>query len=102
MNTQHISGAELRALIRRREFTGPTPGVALGYVQANLVILPQALAFDFLRFCQRNPKPCPVLDVTDVGSPVPMLCAPDADLRTDVPRYRLFENGELVDEPAEI
>jgi uncharacterized protein YcsI (UPF0317 family) len=102
MDKPHISGAELRRMIRSRDHTGPTAGCALGYVQANLVVLPQALAFDFLRFCQRNPKPCPILDVTDSGSPVPSLCAPDADLRADLPRYRLFRDGELVDEPADI
>ena len=102
MNLQHVTGAALRARIRRREHTGPTPGLALGYVQANLVVLPQTLAFDFLLFCQRNPKPCPVIDVTEAGSPVPTQCAPTADLRTDVPRYRLFKAGELVDEPADL
>lgn len=77
-------------------------GVADGQVQANLVILPEKVAFDFLVFCQRNPKPCPLLDVTLPGSPVPELLAPDADLRTDIPRYRIFRNGELVDEPIDI
>jgi uncharacterized protein YcsI (UPF0317 family) len=99
---RNITGAELRALVRRREVTGPTAGLALGYVQANLVVLPQALAFDFLLFCQRNPKPCPIIDVTEAGSATPAQCAPDADLRTDVPRYRVFRGGELVDEPPDI
>jgi len=102
MDMRHISGTELRKRIRRREHTGPTSGLALGFVQANLVVLPQSLAFDFLLFCQRNPKPCPIIDVTEPGSPVPTQCAPDADLRTDVPRYRLFRDGEMVDEPADL
>jgi uncharacterized protein YcsI (UPF0317 family) len=76
--------------------------MALGYVQANLVAVPQAVAFDFLLFCQRNPKPCPVLDVTEPGSPEPRTVAAGADLRTDLPRYRIYCNGELVDEPTNL
>lgn len=102
MDKRHITGAQFRDLVRRGEHAGPTAGLALGFVQANLVVLPRDLAFDFLLFCQRNPKPCPLLDVTEPGSSVPNLCAPDADLRTDVPCYRVFRNGELVDEPADV
>jgi uncharacterized protein YcsI (UPF0317 family) len=76
--------------------------MALGYVQANLVVVPRDLAFDFLFFCQRNPKPCPLLDVTEPGSPEPRFIAPDADVRTDLPRYRVFRNGELVEEPSDL
>src|SRR3954447_23009801 len=100
MDLRHVSGAALRQIVRRGTLTGPTPGLALGYVQANLVVLPRALAFDFLLFCQRNPKPCPLLDVTEPGSAEPRQVAPGPDLRTDLPRYRLFRAGELVDEPA--
>jgi uncharacterized protein YcsI (UPF0317 family) len=96
------TGRDVRRLARGGELTGPTPGLAPGYVQANLVALPRELAFDFLLFCQRNPKPCPLLDVTEPGDPVPRLVAPDADLRTDLPRYRVWEAGELVDEPADL
>lgn len=92
----------VRARIRAGEHTGPTGGLAPGFVQTNLVILPEDLAFDFLKFCVRNPKPCPVLEVTDAGSPVPAVMAPGADLRTDAPKYRIYENGVLVDEPVEI
>src|SRR4051794_37678697 len=101
-NLQSLSPSALRKLIRAGEFTGPTPGLAAGHVQVNLVVVPRDLAFDFLLFCQRNPKPCPLLDVTEPGSPVPALVAPDADLRTDLPRYRVYRNGELVEEPADI
>jgi uncharacterized protein YcsI (UPF0317 family) len=80
----------------------PTCGLALGYLQANLVIVPKSVAFDFLLFCQRNPKPCPLLEVLDAGSAEPRETAPGADLRTDLPRYRVFENGALVDEPTDI
>jgi uncharacterized protein YcsI (UPF0317 family) len=99
---QHATGAEVRAAARQGELTGTTAGLALGYAQANLVVLPRELAFDFLLFCRRNPKPCPVLDVTDTGSPEPRETAPGADLRTDVPRYRVYRHGELDDEPTDI
>jgi len=93
---------EIRARIRSGEHTGPTGGLARGYVQTNLVILPEEYAFDFLKFCVRNPKSCPILEVTDGGSPVPPSMAPEADLRTDVPKYRVYEKGALVDEPTDI
>lgn len=102
MDVRHLSLPELREVIRRGQYTGPTPGLAPGYAQANVVILPQKYAFDFLLFCFRNPKPCPLLDVTDVGSPVPRMVAPEADLRTDVPRYRIWENGVLKAEVTDI
>jgi uncharacterized protein YcsI (UPF0317 family) len=97
-----LSGAQLRELIRHGKHAGPTAGLALGYVQANLVVLPRDLAFEFLLFCQRNPKPCPLLDVTEPGSAVPRHCANDADLRTDLPRYRVYRDGILADEPDDI
>jgi uncharacterized protein YcsI (UPF0317 family) len=96
------SGSAVRAACRAGTLTGPTPGLAPGFVQANLVLLPMDWAFDFLLFCQRNPKPCPLLDVTEPGDPVPRSVAPDADLRTDLPAYRVWENGELVAEPTDI
>ena len=93
---------EVRASIRRGAHTGPTGGLARGYVQTNLVILPEDYAFDFLKFCVRNPKPCPILEVTDAGSPEPVVMAPGADLRTYLPKYRIYENGRLVEEPTDI
>ncbi len=93
---------ELWELIRRGEFRRPTAGICEGYVQANLAILPRDLAFDFLLFCQRNPRPCPVLDVVEPGSYRPPVAAPEADLRTDVPLYRVYREGRLVDEPTDI
>lgn len=95
-------GAAVRAACRSGELTGPTPGLAAGFVQTNLVVLPKDWAFDFLLFCQRNPKPCPLLDVTDPGDPEPKAVAPGADLRTDLPRYRLWQDGELLAEPTDI
>ena len=93
---------EIRQLCREEKLTTPTPGLALGFVQANLVILPYSLAFEFLLFCQRNPKPCPILDVTDLGNPEPKYIAPGADLRTDLPNYKVYSHGELIAEVTEI
>jgi uncharacterized protein YcsI (UPF0317 family) len=88
-----ITPKELRQLIRTRQWTTPTSGSASGYLQANLVMLPSREAFNFLLFCVRNPKPCPILDVLEPGQTEPII-APGADLRTDLPRYKIFENGE--------
>jgi uncharacterized protein YcsI (UPF0317 family) len=96
------TGAEVRRCVRGGEWKGPTPGLAVGYAQANLAIVPRQLAFDFLLFCQRNPRPCPLLDVTDPGCPEPRSAAPGADLRTDVPRYCVYRYGELIEEPNDL
>lgn len=93
---------EVRQRIRNGEWRRPTAGLAPGFVQTNLVILPRDLAFDFLLFAQRNPKPCPVLEVTDVGSPEPTLSAPAADLRTDVPKYCIYRDGVLTEEVTDL
>ncbi len=95
-------GSAERQRIRSGAFTGPTAGLAPGNVQANLVILPAEEAHDFLRFAQANPKPCPVLAVSEPGSTELPTLARDLDIRTDVPRYRVWENGTLVAEPTEI
>ena len=99
---REATGVAVRQAARRGELRGPTPGLAAGYVQANLVIVPRELAFDFLLFCHRNPKPCPLLDVTEPGSAEPTSVARGADLRTDLPRYRVYMNGELADEPTSL
>jgi uncharacterized protein YcsI (UPF0317 family) len=93
------TGAAARLMIRSGGWRRPTASLAPGYLQANLVVLPQAFAYDFLLFCQRNPKPCPLLDVTEAGGyiPNPTLAA-DADLRTDLPRYRIYRDGRLQQE----
>lgn len=96
------SPAEVRAAARSGRLIGQTSGLAPGFAQANLVFLPQALAADFLLFCQRNPKPCPLLDVTSPGDPIPRRVAPTADLRTDAPRYRVWREGQLVAEPTDL
>jgi uncharacterized protein YcsI (UPF0317 family) len=96
------SPAEARKVIRSQSWDKPTSGMANGYIQANLAILPKEMAFEFLLFCQRNPKSCPIIDVTEPGSPVPQLSAPDADIRTDIPKYRIYRNGELAEELTDI
>ena len=96
------AGARARSRIRAGDFSGPTAGVAAGNVQANLVILPKALADDFLRFAQANPKPCPVLAVSEPGDPRLPRLGEDLDIRTDLPRYRVWRHGELVEEPLDI
>ena len=88
----------LRQLIREGKIDYFTSGMCKGYAQANLVILPKELAFDFLLFTTRNPKPCPVLDVTEVGSPELKAVAPGADLRYDIPKYRIYKKGQLAAE----
>ena len=96
---RRATGAEVRRRARAGELAGPTAGLAVGYAHANLVVVPQHQAFDFLLFCHRNPRPCPLLDVTDPGSPEPTAVAPGADLRTDLPAYRVYRYGELIAEP---
>ena len=98
LNLAHLLPREIRQLIREGKITSPTAGMAEGYVQANLAIVPKNLAYDFLVFAQRNPKSCPVLDITDLGQAEPKLMAPGADLRYDIPKYRVYKHGEMVDE----
>src|SRR5262249_31022063 len=86
----------------RAGMAATTAGVANGFVQGNLAILPEKFAASFHRFCQLNPKPCPIIGISDVGNPgIPSLGS-DLDIRTDLPRYRIWRNGEVVDEPTDI
>jgi uncharacterized protein YcsI (UPF0317 family) len=96
------AGAGERLRIRGGAFRGPTAGLAAGNVQANLVILPKALAHDFLRFAQANPRPCPVLAVSEPGDPRLPSLGEDLDIRTDLPKYRVWRDGELVEEPFDV
>ena len=79
-----------------------TSGVANGCVQGNLVVLPEEFASAFHRFCQLNPKPCPIVGMSDVGNPMIPSLGADLDIRTDVPRYRVWRDGEVVDEPTDV
>lgn len=96
------SAQDARQAIRNGEWLSHTSGLAPGYAQGNIVILPQDLAADFLRFCQRNPKPCPLLAVSEPGDPLLPTLGHDVDIRSDVPRYRVWENGKLVSEVTDI
>jgi uncharacterized protein YcsI (UPF0317 family) len=91
-----------REMIRRGEHRGTTRGLALGYVQCNLVIVPQADAYAFLLYCQRNQRACPVIEVLDTGSWEPKLSAPGADLRTDLPRYAIYRQGRRLEDATDI
>lgn len=102
VETRAMNPKDFRTIVRKGEYTGVTMEVCQNYAQANLVILPKEYAFEFLLFCNRNPLPCPVLDVTEAGDPHPKLMAPEADLRTDLPKYRIFKDGEITDEPTDI
>ena len=96
-----VTPLELRRAIRSGEHTGNTSGMAAGFVQCNIVILPAENAGDFLRFCQLNPKPCPLIAVGDAGAAaLPELG--DIDIRADVPRYRVFREGKMTEEVTDI
>ena len=92
------TGVAARRAIRSSEWTGPTSGMAPGYVQGNLAILPKEFAADFTRFCMLNPKPCPLLAQSEPGDPRLPTLGEDLDIRTDIPLYRVWKKGELVEE----
>jgi uncharacterized protein YcsI (UPF0317 family) len=96
------TGLAARLSIRRGEYVGPTSGLAPGCVQANLAILPRSRADDFKRFCELNPKPCPLVAVAEPGDWRPPALGEDLDVRTDLPRYRVWRDGVLVDEPQDV
>jgi uncharacterized protein YcsI (UPF0317 family) len=96
------SALAARQRIRAGAWSTHTSGLAEGHVQGNVVILPKAQADDFLRYCQRNPKPCPVLAVSEPGRPELPSLGIGIDIRTDVPRYRVWREGVLADEPTDV
>lgn len=102
MNPPPTTGRQVRQLAREGKLTGPTSGLAMGFVQANLVVLPRDEAGDFLLFCRRNPRPCPLLDICESGCPEPKKVARGADLRTDLPRYRVWRDGEMIEETTDL
>lgn len=101
-DTAQLTPREVRLLCRRGEFDRPTSGAAMGFVQVNLVILPGRAAAEFEEFCRLNPRPCPLLEVTELGSYRSTRLAPDADVRTDLPRYRVYRGGLCVDRPTDV
>ena len=102
MDYSSMSPQSVKELIRKGEITCQTSGMCNGYAQANLCILPKELAFDFLLFCTRNPKPCPVLEVGDVGKKEFKFMATEGDVCKDFPKYRIWEYGELKSEVTDI
>jgi uncharacterized protein YcsI (UPF0317 family) len=97
-----LESQRLRRDIRAGRVTGTSRGLAPGFVQCNLAIMPKTYAFDFMLYCQRNQRACPVLEVTDAGDPVPRRLAPTADLRTDCARYSIFIDGKRQDDRTDI
>lgn len=93
---------ELREMIRSGAFSSPTSGLCPGYAQANLIVLPFEDAFDFLLFAQRNPKPCPLLEVLEPGKRFTSLCADGADIARDFPRYRIYRDGVCTEEVTDV
>lgn len=89
---------KVREMIREEKITGPTSGMCPGYAQANLVVLPKEYAYDFLLFTQRNPKSCPVLEVSEEGDRYLRSIAPGADIASEIPKYRIYEKGVLTGE----
>ena len=94
-NLKNSTLAEVRTEIRAGRYTAHTAGLGRGSLQANLVIMPEEFAFDFMRYCQRNPKPCPITGVSDTGNPMMFTMGNDIDIRTDVPAYNVYRNGRL-------
>jgi uncharacterized protein YcsI (UPF0317 family) len=97
-----VTGREARAAIRERSWTGPTERLAPDYVQANLAVVPRAFAADLADLCARNPVPCPLVEAPLAPGAFVPRCAPDADLRTDLGRYRVWRDGALVAQPADV
>ena len=97
-----MTPAEFRSTVRSGEWSDPTAACCPGYLQANLVIVPQSLAHSFAEFCRCNPKPCPLLEKTDAGQFDRLALAPDADLRTDIPMYRVYRHGKLECEAIDL
>ncbi|MCM2562953.1 putative hydro-lyase [Lutimaribacter sp. EGI FJ00015] len=93
---RHADLPTVRQAIRAGQYTAHTAGLGAGYLQANLAVLPSAYALDFMRFCQRNPKPCPLVGVSDTGNPMMTTMGRDIDIRTDVPAYNIYRDGQLA------
>lgn len=93
---------DVRRAIRDGAYASHTAGLGQGYLQANLAILPEAYALDFMRFCQRNPKPCPLTAVSDTGNPMMTTMGRDIDIRSDVPAYNVYRHGKLAETVADI
>ncbi|WP_313291814.1 putative hydro-lyase [Faecalispora jeddahensis] len=102
MNLFHQEPKVVRQMIREGKITSPTSGMCAGYAQGNLVVLPKEFAYDFLLFTQRNPKPCPVLEVSDVGSREFSITAKGSDIARDIPKYRVYRDGVMQGEYEDV
>ena len=102
MDYSNMKPLEVRKLIREGKITCQTSGMCLGYAQANLVIVPKDIAYDFLLFTQRNPKSCPLLEVGDVGDKFLKYLGKDINIAKDIPKYRIYKKGELIGEYTDI
>ncbi|MEN3792442.1 putative hydro-lyase [Fulvimarina sp. MAC3] len=96
------SAVEVRQVVRAGEYRSHTAGLGIGTLQANVAIMPERAALDFMRFCQRNPKPCPLVGVTDTGDPMMKTLGMSVDIRTDVPAYYVYRNGKLAESLTDI
>jgi uncharacterized protein YcsI (UPF0317 family) len=99
---KHQPLESVRAAIRSATYRSHTAGLGQGYLQANLVIIPEGYALDFMRYCQRNPKPCPLTGVSDTGNPQMFTMGRDIDIRTDVPAYNIYRDGRLDETVTDI
>ena len=102
LDLKNADVAQVRAAIRGGDYTGHTAGLGAGYLQTNVVIMPEAYALDFMRFCQRNPKPCPLTGVSDTGNPMMQTMGQDIDIRRDVPAYSIYRDGVLNGSASDI
>lgn len=102
LNRESMTPSEARSLIRAGAITCPTAGMCNGFAQGNLVVLPKKYAYDFLLFTERNPKSCPILEVTEPGSRCFNKTAADSDIAKDLPKYRIYEKGELIGEYTDV
>lgn len=102
-SVQQLNPLQLRQLCRSGQFSGTTSGLAAGFVQANMAILPKQYAADFLQFCHFNPKPCPLLGMAALPGAIDMpALAKELDIRRDLPKYRIFRAGELIEEVTDV
>jgi uncharacterized protein YcsI (UPF0317 family) len=97
-----LSTKEIRALIRAGRYKDSSSGIGVGYAQATFVAVPERLALDFMIFCQRNPQPCPILEIVEAGTTTVKQLAPGADVRTDMAKYRVIRNGKIIAEPNNV
>lgn len=101
-NLRNADIGAVRSAIRQREYVSHTAGLGAGYLQTNLAIMPETFALDFMRYCQRNPKPCPLVGVSDTGNPIMFTLGKDIDIRSDVPAYNIYRSGTLEGSCQEI